>query len=370
MRKRKDARSRLLVILLVMAFVQFACAQVSPGTPTPAPSVSPTDPVATLSTPAVGLLQVYFTDPTAPHASDYQGGPDVALVAALNQARLSVDVAAYSLNLWSIRDALINAHKRGVVVRMVMESDNMDNPEVQQIKDTGIPIVGDQRQGLMHNKFIVIDRLEVWTGSMNYTLSGVYKDNNNLIHIRSSEVAEDYTTEFHQMFTYALFGPDKSAGTPHPKGKVAGMPIEIYFSPQDNPAGRILELIINARQSIYFLAYSFTSNDFGDVLVSRAESGVFVSGVMDDGQAKTNTGSEYEPLVQAGLDVRLDGNQTGLMHHKVIIIDQQIVITGSYNFTNAAQTTNDENVVIIFSPQVAAQYMQEFQRVYAQAQVP
>jgi phosphatidylserine/phosphatidylglycerophosphate/cardiolipin synthase-like enzyme len=105
-------------------------------------------------------------------------------------------------------------------------------------------------------------------------------------------------------------------------------------------------------------------------MIERAQAGVSVAGVMDDGQVKTSQATEYDPFKLAGLDVRLDGNQNGLMHHKVIIIDQKIVITGSYNFTNSAETTNDENVVIIFSPEVAAQYMGEFQHVYQQAQQP
>ena len=120
---------------------------------------------------------------------------------------------------------------RGVVVRMVLESDNMDNEEIQQIQDAGISIIGDQHEGLMHNKFIVIDRSEVWTGSMNFTASGVYKDNSNLIRIRSKKVAEDYTNEFEKMFVDGLFGPDRSANTPNPKLTIDGTPVEIYFSP-------------------------------------------------------------------------------------------------------------------------------------------
>jgi phosphatidylserine/phosphatidylglycerophosphate/cardiolipin synthase-like enzyme len=253
---------------------------------------------------------------------------------------------------------------------MVMESDDMGTQEVQQVLDAGIPVIGDGKQGLMHNKFMVIDRLDVWSGSMNYTSSGVYKDNNNLIHIHSSQVAEDYSQEFNQMFTYHLFGPDKMAGTPNPKVNVDGTPVEIYFSPEDKPASHILGLIQAAQTSINFLAYEFTSTGIGAAMLQRAQAGVSVTGVMDDGQVKATKVTELDPLQQAGLDVRLDGNLTGLMHHKVIIIDQKIVITGSYNYTAAAETTNDENVVIIFSPQVAAQYMQEFQRVYAQAQQP
>jgi len=146
--------------------------------------------------------------------------------------------------------------------------------------------------------------------------------------------------------------------------------VEIYFSPEEKTASRIRDLIQGARESINFLAYSFTSNDIGAAMMERAQAGVKVSGVMDDGQVKTSQVTEYDPFKQAGMDVRMDGNLDGLMHHKVIIIDQLIVITGSYNFTTSAETTNDENLVIIFSPEVAARFMEEFQRVYQQAQQP
>jgi phosphatidylserine/phosphatidylglycerophosphate/cardiolipin synthase-like enzyme len=370
MRRNGIARSQLIIILLIITLVLSACAQSIPVAITPSTTLLDSLPVGIDHGIAASWIQIYFTDPNAVHASDYEGGPDEVLVSALDQARISADVAAYSLNLWSIRDALINAHKRGVVVRMVMESDDMDNQEVQQIMDAGIPIIGDQQQGLMHNKFIVIDRLDVWTGSMNYTTSGVYKDNNNLIHMHSIQIAEDYSNEFKQMFSYHLFGPDKMAGTSNPKVIADGTPVEIYFSPEDKAANRIIELIQGAHESINFLAYSFTSSDIGDAMIARSQAGVTVAGVMDDGQVKTSQATEYDPLTRAGLDVHLDGNVLGLMHHKVIIIDQKIVITGSYNFTDSAETTNDENVVIIFNPEIADKYTEEFQRVYQLAQQP
>jgi phosphatidylserine/phosphatidylglycerophosphate/cardiolipin synthase-like enzyme len=114
------------------------------------------------------------------------------------------------------------------------------------------------------------------------------------------------------------------------------------------------------------MAYSFTSDDIGNAIIFQAQNGLIVSGVMDEGQVASNEGTEYDLFRQAGLDVRLDGSE-GMMHHKVIIIDEKIVITGSYNFTNSAETRNDENVVIIFSPEAAAQYMAEFQRVFGMA---
>jgi phosphatidylserine/phosphatidylglycerophosphate/cardiolipin synthase-like enzyme len=87
---------------------------------------------------------------------------------------------------------------------------------------------------------------------------------------------------------------------------------------------------------------------------------------MEAEQVKSNTGTEFDPFRQAGLDVRLDGND-GQMHHKVFIVDGRIVITGSYNFSRSAEERNDENVVIIYDERVARFFLEEFERVYARA---
>ncbi len=362
------ARSHYTALLLFFALALSACVFLSYGSNTPAqgPNAAGIEQTSG-SGPAPDAFQIYFTDPTAPHARNYRGGPDAILASAIDQARLSVDVAAYSLNLWSIRDALIDAHKRGLVVRMVVESDNMDSQEVQQIKDSGIPVVDDQQEGLMHDKFVIIDRTEVWTGSMNFTVGGAYRDNNNLISIQSAKVAEDYTHEFEEMFIHHLFGPNATSDTPYPKLTVDGIPVEIYFSPEDKVAQRIIALIQGAKESIYFMTYNFTSNDIGNAIVQKVQAGVNVTGIMDDTQVASSQGTEYDPFLQAGVDLLLDGNQDGLMHHKVIIIDQKIVITGSYNFTASAEDNNDENTVIIFNPEIAMKFYQEFQRLHDQA---
>jgi len=111
--------------------------------------------------------QVYFTEPDSAKASTLRDGPDVALAEAIHRARLSVELAADSLDLWSLREALLAAHRRGVDVRVVIETDNLASEEVQELIENGIPVRDDRSEGLMHNKFVIIDRLEVWTGSMN-----------------------------------------------------------------------------------------------------------------------------------------------------------------------------------------------------------
>ncbi len=356
MTARRSAHSQAGKLIVIIWLVISGCTPV--GLNQPVPAQTTTD-----NTPSAAWLEIRFTDPTAPIAANFEGGPDEALAAAIDKAKLSVDMAAYSLNLWSIRDALIHAHQRGAAVRLVMESDNMGNKEIQQIQEVGIMVIGDQREGLMHNKFVVVDHAEVWTGSMNYTTSGTYEDNNDLIRIRSTQVAEDYTKEFDEMFKDNMFGPDSIANTPYPSVTIDGTQVEIYFSPDDGVAAKILSLIQAAQKSIYFLAYSFTANDLGTAIRQKAAEGLTVAGVMDDGQVNSNLGTEYDPFKQAGLDVRRDGNP-GLMHQKAIIIDRAIVITGSYNFSASAETSNDENVVIIHNAEAAERYLAQFQRVY------
>ncbi len=312
-------------------------------------------------------FELYFTNPSSPLASQKTGGVDGPLADAIDAARISVDVAAYSLSLNSIRDALLRAHDRGVQVRMVMESDNLDRSDPQKLKDAGIPIIGDRREGLMHDKFIVIDNSEVWMGSMNFTDSGAYEDNNNMMRIRSVKVAEDYTKEFEEMFVDDMFGDNVVPETPNPRVTIDGTPLDIYFSPDDGVQASFVELVDNAKESIYFMAFSFTSNEIGDAVLARAEDGVKVSGVMEDEQVNSNQGTEFDAFNQAGLDVLRDGNP-GQMHHKVMVLDESIVIFGSYNFTNSAETRNDENLIVVYNKDIASQFMAEFQRVYAQAQ--
>ncbi len=311
-------------------------------------------------------FELYFTDPTNPLASQKTGGPDGPLAAAIDSARLSVDVAIYSLSLNSIRDALIHAHDRGVRVRMVMESDNLDRSDPQKLKDAGIPIIGDRREGLMHDKFVVIDNAEVWTGGMNFTDSGGYEDNNNLMRFHSIKMTENYAKEFEEMFVDDKFGQDVVAETPNPRVIVDGTPIDIYFSPDDGVQINLLELLQNAESSIHFMAFSFTADEIGRLMRTKADEGIEVSGVMEDQQINSNIGTEFDPFQQARMNVLRDGNE-GQMHHKTIIIDESIVVTGSYNFTNSAETRNDENILVIYNEAIAAQFMAEFQRVYEQA---
>lgn len=309
------------------------------------------------------IISIYFT---APANDDYRGGPDQYLVEALDQARTGIDAALYDLNLWSVRNALIRAYERGVMVRMVMEADSQDRDEVQELIEAGIPIIFDTEDGLMHNKFFVIDGQEVWTGSMNMTVNGAYRHLNNLIRIRSTRLAENYSVEFEEMFLDGFFGEVSLENTSYPELTVEGIRIETYFSPDDSPAARIMELILEAEESIDFLYYSFTSDGIADAILFQATQGVQVRGVIDSYQDKAGIGGEYQRMNEFDLEVYLDVHPEKL-HHKVIIIDKKILITGSYNMTRSAEIRNDENILVIHNATIAEIYLGEFDWIHEEA---
>ncbi len=350
--RRQITRILTLLLLLYGASLVFRI-----GVPEPARS----EPVAAQS----GWYEVYFTNPQFGPEASLRGGPDEVLAAAIDAADRSVDLAVYEIDLWSIRDALLRAHSRGVEVRLVTESDNLAVPEIGSLEAAGIQVRGDERDPLMHDKFVIIDGAEVWTGSMNLTVGGVYHDNNNLLRVRSPWLADQYRREFEEMFVLNLFGALSLPALPVPGSLIEGVQVEVRFSPDDRVAERIVELIRGAQRSIQIMAYNLTLDEIRDAILERAQAGVVVQGVFDEGQAK-NQGSDVERLAQAGLEVLLDGNR-GLMHHKVIVIDGELLITGSYNFSRSAEERNDENVLFIFSPELAEQYQLEFERLRAEA---
>ena len=365
---------RAFFVLLVVCFILSAC-----GNPPPIPVTETNIPQTTPGTSVTPIelqagygvrgpwYELYFTDPASPLSPQGTGGVDGPLVEAIDAARLSVDVAAYSLSLNSVRNALLRAHDRGATVRVVMESSNMDRSDPQIMIEAGIPIIGDNRDGLMHDKFIIIDKSEVWVGSMNFTDGGGYEDNNNLMRIHSPKIAENYLKEFEEMFSENKFGEDVVPETPNPTITVDETRIDTYFSPDDGVLAALVPVLESAQESIYFLAYSFTSNQLGEIIRQKAEADVTIAGVMDDGQVRSNQGTEFDPFRQADLNVRMDGID-GLMHHKVFIVDEKIVVLGSYNFSQNAEQRNDENMLVIYDPVIAQQFMLEFQRVYGQAQ--
>jgi len=139
----------------------------------------------------------------------------------------------------------------------------------------------------------------------------------------------------------------------------------VCFSRTMNCSSLIGYWIARANESVHIMIYGFTLDYLSKALIDAVKRGVEVEVIIEKESAYWR-GSEYERLLQAGVDVKLDGNPY-TMHHKVAIIDGKIVITGSYNWTWSAERRNDENVLILMSKSLAKNYEKEFQRVWSMA---
>jgi len=349
----------IFMVGLLLCFALFICSlpRFLPPLPTPTPGVTPI---------FSSWCQPYFTIPLYPDRPEFhRGGIDEELVALIESAQESIDVAVYDFDLKNVAQALIEAQKRGVTVRLVTDTDNLRTEAIKMLQEADIPIVDDHRGGYMHNKFMVVDGEKVWTGSWNFTENDTYRYNNNAVLITSPQLARNYNAKFKQMFDDGLFGPRRRSGNTTPVLTIQGVRVENYFAPEDEVASKIIAHLEEARESIRFMAFSFTHDGIGQVVREKFEQGLLVQGVFE-AVGSESPFSEYGAMKELGMDVLQDGNPY-LMHHKVFILDERTVIFGSFNFSRHADEQNDENVLIIEEPELARIFLEEFERVYERA---
>jgi len=143
--------------------------------------------------------------------------------------------------------------------------------------------------------------------------------------------------------------------------------VEVYFSPSGGCQQAVVETVNKAASEIDVAIYIFTNPDIAEALVAAKDRGVKVR-VLLDGDNVDMDYSKAESLVDNGISVRHETG-AGLMHNKFAVVDDSIVLTGSFNWTRSAEGANDENLLKIVSPELAAQYAEEFSELWALAAV-
>ena len=128
----------------------------------------------------------------------------------------------------------------------------------------------------------------------------------------------------------------------------------VYFSPKGGCTERVVESLGKARNTIRVQAYSFTSQPIAQALLDAHQRGVNVEVILDKSQ-RSERHCPADTLVKADVPVEIDAAHA-IAHNKVMVIDEQTVLTGSFNFTEAAEDRNAENLLVIQDSTVAAQY--------------
>jgi phosphatidylserine/phosphatidylglycerophosphate/cardiolipin synthase-like enzyme len=374
MTRRKTTRSQNALIGLVITFFVLGGIYLMTGTNIVNPTGQPTPTVQTPGN-AGSWWQVSFTQPGGEYnPADLSGTPLAELVKRIDSAQQSIHIAAFEFNLTPVAEALIAAHQRGVDVRWVTDDENgidVDGDEGRgqfaMLEKAGIQVKDDGRGALMHNKFWIFDGQVVWTGSTNPTINDYYRNNNNILVVSSTDVARAYESEFSEMWA-GKFGPTSPSTLADQSFVVEGTPVQVLFASEDEVMSYLVALVQNAHQSLRFMAFSFTHPDLGDAMLERARAGVDVRGIFEQRGSETEF-SQLAPLYCARVPVRQDGNP-GTFHHKVLVIDGQTVVTGSLNFSQNADESNDENTVVITNPAIAQLYLDEFERRWSEATEP
>ena len=283
-----------------------------------------------------------------------------AVVAFIGSAGQTLDVCAYDLDLPEFAQALLDAHRRGVKVRVIIADENAEKAyavagQLKEMTDLGILTLAHNRSGLMHNKFMIADGQRVWTGSYNLTRNCSRFNDNHAIVLESPELAENYEKEWQEIFE-KRHGKRFAYPTPHPDVNIGGVVVHNLFTPEDDVRGALVAEMNEATNEIAIMAFSFTDKEMTEAVRAALGRNVRVIIVLDSGMA-THPGANTKELEAMGANVRMSPGV--LLHHKVIVVDRQTVVLGSANFSGGAFDKNDENVLIVRAPNFAQAMLRE-----------
>jgi phosphatidylserine/phosphatidylglycerophosphate/cardiolipin synthase-like enzyme len=325
----------------------------------------------------VGGIQLYM-GPTALGAPD---DLEAVVKTFIDDAEESLFVAVQEIDSRVIAEAIIAARQRGVNVKVILEGDYLweekarAEPWVEYAGTTShednrrimnaflrarINVISDLNDKIFHQKFMVrdagYDRAAVLTGSTNFTLTDTGKNpgGNNLNHIvilEGTSAVKQYQAEFDRLRS-GTFGDLHERVEPRPDefrlGKVRVKPL---FAPRHGPEMEIMKQMLKAKKSIDFAMFTFSnSSGIDDAMLRLATSvpKIRIRGVLD----RVQGAAEWAPvpaLKAAGVELFTNavGNGVRKIHHKLMVIDEQLVIVGSFNYTEPANTANDENIVVL-----------------------
>ena len=334
-----------------------------------------------------GHVELYFLSPLKQKNPENicKSNACKALLYNIDHSTKSIDFAIYGISEQDkIFEALIQAQKRGVQVRWVTDmtehneniytdtyklmkfitnvKNDYDSAESKNIPDYTYKLA--YQGAIMHNKFFIFDNKKVFTGSANISSTCLSGFNSNVaVVIDSKEVAAVYKQEFEQMYS-GKFHTDKKEVSNNENIKINNMILSAYFSPANKiTTSKIIPIIRKARHYIYVPAFYLTHYFISKELIEAKKRGVDVKIIVD----QTSVEGKYVNLSafkKASIPVKVE-DWPGKMHMKSMIIDDNILIIGSMNFTKQGEIKNDENTIIIENaPILTKSYKEHFLKLW------
>ncbi len=257
----------------------------------------------------------------------------------ISQAKTSLDICVYAITDRQIIDELSQKANQGVRVRICT-----DNAYPLVLPDA--KIVYDS-QGLMHNKYMIADSERVWFGSTNLTPTSLEDHENNVLISTDNSLKEAFQQNFDQCFS-GLYKESR---------KPLGFKM-IRFSPEEDCFDFLLDELSHAKKKVYIAMYAFSDNRIAHYLKILSSKGVQISILVDKDWNMSSVYSDIDDMSRYAF-VRLDVCDA-LLHEKFVVIDERVVMTGSYNYTASAQTRNDEFIFKTTDKYIVQRFIQHF----------
>jgi phosphatidylserine/phosphatidylglycerophosphate/cardiolipin synthase-like enzyme len=309
----------------------------------------------------------------------------------IDQAQASLDIAVQELDSDVISQAILDARWRGVSVRVFLEHaylqtdltaddiarigdgperldaqwvESRPNPQFKTNRDilaallrTDIEVHSDFNQEIFHQKFVIRDyrgrkqpTSALLTGSTNFTNTDTHSNLNHVVIFNDDRICKDYMVEFEQM-RQGSFGRQRLGEVPKAYN-LDGVPVKVLFAPDHAPELEIMKQINKCDQRLDFAIFTFSgSSGIDDSLIMAKQAGRTVRGAIDPSQGRFGW-APTRWLHEAGVELFLPRQEAPFrkLHHKLMVIDDAIVVAGSFNYTGVANDYNDENIFVLGSP--------------------
>ncbi|MDN5360728.1 MAG: hypothetical protein PWQ84_1791 [Thermotogaceae bacterium] len=236
-------------------------------------------------------------------------------------SQYTLDICVYSISDEEIINAIEKKVQEGICVRICTDNAyplNMENVNI--VYDSG---------GLMHNKYMISDERLVWFGSTNLTPTSLEDHENNIIISDDIKLIQTFQNHFDQCLS-GLFKTERAE---------MGSPV-LKFSPEEDCFDFLLSELSKAQKTVYIAMFAFSDNRIAHYLKVLSSKGVKIHILVDKDWNLSSIYSDIDDMARYA-SVRMDVSEA-LLHEKFIIIDERVLLTGSYNYTASAQTRNDE----------------------------
>lgn len=269
----------------------------------------------------------------------------------IENANLTLDICVYDIEDERILSLIERKIAQGVVVRVVTEKDN--RAVISTVKGLqGIVVDGDD--GLMHCKYMISDSKTLWGGSTNLTQTSLDIHYNDVFLCSDQDILQRFENHFEKAYRNEFKSSRKSD---EQKGIV-------FFSPEDQPFEQLMDFLSKAKEEVMIGIYALSDYRIAHFLKVLSAHGVRILIFVDKDWNLNNPYSQSEEIADYTV-LRYDRLEAGLMHQKFIIVDAKTVLFGSYNFTGAAETKNDEFFIISSHPAVVQSYRDRFLELWA-----